>query len=101
MHYQRELKCVRCDAQNTIRKVKLHGLFTPQDEHVYFMCTACKSYGSMYESLTSNADDFPLMLEEEWEWADEKLLEEPTEEITLEEFMEKADEQNEKGRTNE
>jgi hypothetical protein len=88
MNYQKDLICVRCEQKGTIRKVKLHNLFAPNDEHVYFVCIGCKSYGPMYESLTTNAEDFPLMLDDEWEWADESLLTEPVEEITLEEFEE-------------
>lgn len=61
-------------------------MFELRDEVEYFCCINCKSYGSMYESLTTNAEDFPLMLDEEWEWAEESLLEEkinPDDEIDL------------------
>jgi len=74
MDYQKELICVRCGKKGTIRKVKLHSIYMLNDEHIYFCCIGCKSYGPMFESLTTNAEEFPLFLDEEWEWAEESLL---------------------------
>ena len=55
-------------------------MFCRGDEVVYFVCTNCKTYGSMWEGVVSNAEDFPLMLEEEWEWVDDHFLDEKVDE---------------------
>jgi hypothetical protein len=80
MSNQQELICVRCGSKGTIKKIKLHDFFRPNDEVIYYCCTNCKSYGSMYESLTTNFEDFYYFLEEDWEWAPEGLLDEEVKE---------------------
>ena len=81
--YQKELICVRCGSKGTIKKIKLHNIFERGDEVIYFVCVKCKTYGSMWESIASNAEDFFIMLDEEWEWAPEDLLKEKISEEDL------------------
>jgi len=76
MSNQQELICVRCGNIGTIKKIKLHNMFVPNDTVIYYCCESCKSYGSMFESLTTNFEEFPYFLEEDWEWAPEDLLKE-------------------------